>query len=54
MPLSLILLAGGLLLVILGGVLLAIKVQRVVAVACLIVGLVLIALPPVLVVITSM
>jgi hypothetical protein len=54
MSLSLLLLASGLLLEVLGGFLLVGMRHRRVAVACLIVGTVLIVAPPLLVVITSM
>ena len=53
MPLSLLLLGCGFLLLVIGGVLYVTK-KRKIAVACLVVGAVLIAVPPVLVMVSSM
>jgi hypothetical protein len=54
MGLSIILLAGGLFLVITGATLLIIRIQRKIAILCLIAGIVLIVVPPLLVIVTQM
>ena len=54
MGISLILLASGMLLVVTGVAMLVLKKQRWIAILCLIVGVVLIALPPLLVMMSSM
>ena len=54
MGISLILLAGGFLLTIIGIVLLVIRKQRKIALACLIAGIVLIVFPPIFVIVNTM